>query len=148
MKSRGIALNPNGADDESISFGESKTVEEKNAGRGKANFMSAARNASNLRGQASDWDQWEQPDSKWVQQAWGDNTSEITEEAQGSWGPVQWQEHFSDEGQTFYFRPDTGESSWSLPTSSYDEIQILAQYQDAEGRWYWYNNSTGETTWS
>jgi hypothetical protein len=58
---------------------------------------------------------------------------------------VQWQEHFSDEGFAYYYRQDTGESTWEMPVGQ--EVQILTQYQNEEGLWYWYNNSSGEVIW-
>ena len=65
------------------------------------------------------------------------------------WGakliPVIWQEHFSEEGFTYYYREDTGESAWDLPSGS--NVQILSQYQDSSGAWYWFNNVTAEVTW-
>lgn len=67
-------------------------------------------------------------------------------DGQGGNYPDQWQEHLSEDGQVFYFRPQTGESIWEMPSSA--NSQILSQYQDEDGNWYWYNNSTGETSWS
>lgn len=59
---------------------------------------------------------------------------------------VLWQEHFSEEGYTYYYQPDTGESTWDYPAG--DNVQILNQYQDTSGAWYWYNSVTGESTWA
>lgn len=59
--------------------------------------------------------------------------------------PIIWQEHFSEEGHTYYFRPDNEESSWEWPEGN--NVQMCHQYQDAEGGWYWYNSVTGETSW-
>jgi hypothetical protein len=65
------------------------------------------------------------------------------------WGarkpPIIWQEHFTDEGYTYYYKIDTGESLWEMPTGS--EVQIQSQYQDSSGSWYWYNNVTGDIEW-
>lgn len=65
------------------------------------------------------------------------------------WGarkpPVIWQEHFTDEGYTYYYKVDTGESLWEMPTGS--DVQIQSQYQDSSGSWYWYNNVTGNIEW-
>ena len=59
--------------------------------------------------------------------------------------PIIWQEYFSEEGYTYYYRPDTGESAWEVPTGS---TQICQQYQDEEsGLWYWFNTVTGDTEW-
>jgi hypothetical protein len=60
-------------------------------------------------------------------------------------GPVVWQEHYTDEGQTYYFKVEGGESSWELPTG--DDVQICNQLQDDEGHWYWFNQVTGEASW-
>ena len=59
--------------------------------------------------------------------------------------PVVWQEHYSDEGYTYYFNVANGESSWELPSG--DDVQICNQHQDEEGNWYWFNNVTGESEW-
>jgi len=46
---------------------------------------------------------------------------------------VLWQEHFSENGETYYFEPISGNSSWEYPSES--NVQILSQYQDDEGNW-------------
>ena len=55
-----------------------------------------------------------------------------------------WQEHFSEEGYTYYYNPSTGESTWEYPSG---DIQLCQQYQDDGGNWYWFNTSTNESTW-
>ena len=57
-----------------------------------------------------------------------------------------WNEHYGEDGQAYYYRALTGESSWDYPTG--EGAQIESQYQDAGGSWYWYNNTTGDTRWS
>lgn len=64
---------------------------------------------------------------------------------------VVWREYYSEDGKTYYYCLDTGESVWDLPQgtgSPSSNVQICSQYQSDEGYWYWYNSSTGETTWS
>jgi hypothetical protein len=53
---------------------------------------------------------------------------------------VQWQEHYTDEGHTYYYCEQTGESSWEFPSG---DVEVLTQLQDAEGNWYWYNQTSG-----
>ena len=55
-----------------------------------------------------------------------------------------WQEHFSEEGYTYYYNPSTGESTWEYPSG---DIQLCQQYQDDGGNWYWFNTSTYESSW-
>jgi hypothetical protein len=54
-----------------------------------------------------------------------------------------WQEHFSENGETYYYCPQSGESSWEYPQG--DGIQLLSQYTDDKGFVYWYNWSTGDS---
>lgn len=61
-------------------------------------------------------------------------------------GAVIWQEYFSEDGETYYYNPDTQESRWEYPTG--DDMQVVSQYQDDEGFYYWYNFVTGESTWA
>ena len=53
-----------------------------------------------------------------------------------------WQEHFSETGETYYYCPSTGESSWNYPSG---DIQLCNQYQDEGGNYYWYNSVTGDS---
>lgn len=53
-----------------------------------------------------------------------------------------WQEHFTENGETYYFCPESGESSWEYPQGN---SQLLSQYQDENGYNYWYNWSTGDS---
>ena len=53
-----------------------------------------------------------------------------------------WQEHYTEDGYTYYHCPGTGESAWEYPVG---DVQILNQYQDAEGYTYWYNSTTGDS---
>jgi len=55
-----------------------------------------------------------------------------------------WQEHFSEEGYTYYYNPTTGESTWEYPRG---DMQLCQQYQDDSGNWYWFNTSTYESSW-
>jgi len=55
-----------------------------------------------------------------------------------------WQEHFSEEGYTYYYNPGTGESTWEYPSG---DIQVCQQYQDDQGNWYWFNTTTYESSW-
>lgn len=140
MATRGIAI----VDDESESSDAFENERDKKGG--KKNTLAAARSA--VRPQPA-------LNRAWVASA-NSVASEVTDEQTdwGDWeggmveyqGPIQWQEHFTEDGQTFYFRFDTGESLWEMPSQG--EVEILSQYQDDEGRWYWYNNTTGETIWS
>lgn len=54
-----------------------------------------------------------------------------------------WQEHFTENGETYYYCPQSGESSWEYPQG--DGIQLLSQYTDDKGFVYWYNWSTGDS---
>jgi len=75
-------------------------------------------------------------------------TKKIAQQQQQQQRPVIWQEYFSAEGYTYYYRPDTGESVWEAPSGSAEHLQICQQYQDDEsGFWYWFNTVTGETDW-
>lgn len=57
-----------------------------------------------------------------------------------------WQEHFSpNDGNVYFYQPDTGESSWEAPMG--DKVQIVSQLQDASGAWFWHNNATGEDSY-
>ena len=56
------------------------------------------------------------------------------------------QEHFTEEGQTYYYNVSSGESTWEYPKpAGAEEVQICSQYQEADGSWYWYNSSTAES---
>lgn len=57
---------------------------------------------------------------------------------------VVWEEHFDDDGHPYYFRRDTGESSWGVSSS---HAHIERQLQDGDGNWYWYNGSTSQIRW-
>lgn len=57
-----------------------------------------------------------------------------------------WQEHYADDGKTYYYDPYTGESQWDYPQGAEDQVET--QYQDeASGAWYWFNSTTGEAKW-
>jgi hypothetical protein len=66
---------------------------------------------------------------------WGKKENEV----------IVWQEHYSDEGYTFYFKESTGESQYDAPTG--DNIQIEVQHQDDQGHWFWFNQTTQESKW-
>ena len=59
---------------------------------------------------------------------------------------IIWQEYFSEDGETYYYNPESQESRWEYPTG--DNVQVVSQYQDDEGYYYWYNFVTGESTWA
>lgn len=54
-----------------------------------------------------------------------------------------WQEHYTEEGATYYYCPATGVSTWEYPVGVGD--QILNQYHDPDGNLYWYNSVTGDS---
>lgn len=56
-----------------------------------------------------------------------------------------YEEHYNDQGESYYYFPSTGERMWEKPKGN--NIQILSQHQDAEENWYWLNNQTKETKW-
>lgn len=59
--------------------------------------------------------------------------------------PIVWQICYTDDWQTYYYNPDSGESVWDEPNG--ENVQLLSPYQDEQGSWYWYNNTTQEYTW-
>ena len=60
--------------------------------------------------------------------------------------PQLWQEHYTDDGLTYFFNPETEESVWEQPEGA--DVQILVTYQDEDtGQSYWLNHSTGEAYW-
>ena len=71
------------------------------------------------------------------------------ESALASWGGEAgahvWQEHYTEDGQAYFYNISSGQSSWDLPTHLYTQIE--SQNQDENGNWYWFNNVTGESKW-
>jgi hypothetical protein len=57
-----------------------------------------------------------------------------------------WQKHVDKAGDVFWFRPDTGETSWVDPTTAGDSpwVELHDDANDA----YYYNRVTGETSWT
>ncbi len=57
-----------------------------------------------------------------------------------------WQEHYTEDGLTYYYHPQTERSSWDRPEG--ESVQIQVMYLDeSTGQQYWLNHSTGETYW-
>merc|ERR1712216_384247 len=67
----------------------------------------------------------------------------------------KWQEVLSDDGDTYYYNPETGETSWSPPAQDWRKSRGFGK-SPAMGDWvqfesddgpYWHNYKTGETSW-
>jgi alpha-tubulin suppressor-like RCC1 family protein len=60
--------------------------------------------------------------------------------------PELWQEHYTDDGLTYFYNPETEESLWERPEGN--QVQMLVMYLDeGSGQNYWLNHSTGEAYW-
>ena len=66
------------------------------------------------------------------------------DEEGGSVRPDLWQENYTDDGNVYYFNPNTGQSAWDL--QSQHNRQSLRPLQDpASKARYWMNLTTGDT---
>jgi hypothetical protein len=77
---------------------------------------------------------------------WDDGSSAVTQYYAASEGQEHvWQEHYTQEGKTYYYNVATAQSSWEMPV--HVDTQIETQNQDENGNWYWFNSATGESHW-
>ena len=74
------------------------------------------------------------------------NTAAAAEKKRDMEVALIWQEFFSESGETYYYNPNTQESTWDYPQGP--GVQVVSQYQDDDGNYYWYNFVTGESTWA
>lgn len=59
-----------------------------------------------------------------------------------------WQEHFTEEGQAYYYNVQSDYSLWVLPNdaASSKQIQLQVQCEADDGKLYWLNETTNEIT--
>lgn len=66
---------------------------------------------------------------------------------------MTWQEHKAEDGRTYYFDPETQNSTWDKPESLFTEREIALkrtnwkEYTAEGGRKYWFNTETKESVW-
>lgn len=56
-----------------------------------------------------------------------------------------WQKVNDDEGNVYYYNPETQETSWTNPDEA--EVGVWQEFTTDEGQKYYYNTKTQETTW-
>lgn len=72
--------------------------------------------------------------------------NEAAREAARRERPEIWQEHFTEEGNSYFYNVDGDYSAWELPSDNASKIQLQVQCEDEDGTLYWLNETTGEIT--
>lgn len=66
---------------------------------------------------------------------------------------MAWQEHKAEDGRTYYFDPETQNSTWDKPEELFTEREIALsrtnwkEYTAEGGRKYWFNTESQESVW-
>ncbi|AOW03501.1 hypothetical protein B0I75DRAFT_138518 [Yarrowia lipolytica] len=66
---------------------------------------------------------------------------------------MTWQEHKAEDGRTYYFDPETQNSTWDKPEELFTEREIALkrtnwkEYTAEGGRKYWFNTESKESVW-
>lgn len=66
---------------------------------------------------------------------------------------MAWQEHKAEDGRTYYFDPETQNSTWDKPEELFTEREIALkrtnwkEYTAEGGRKYWFNTESKESVW-
>lgn len=66
---------------------------------------------------------------------------------------MKWVEHLSENGESYFHQPSTGETVWDRPDGEITpaSLQIDEKWLKADegnGDNYWYDETSGRTTWS
>lgn len=66
-----------------------------------------------------------------------------TTTAEYDYSAEYWQQHYTEDGQPYFFNSETQQSLWEEPVG--DNVHLLTQYEAEDGYWYWYDNITQQS---